>query len=257
MTLRPAARPGWVCPRHSFAEHSAALESMPVAPPMVQRRWSEILAAGGGKMPTFPLPLGDITDPKAQIVTVRDVFDADQVARFDQRSRDRGVRMLPVVISVLTTVFAVLAGQPLRAVLPVHSRHEDRWHDSVGWFITNAVVESSDPDPAACTASVKEALQLGSHPLAPIMAPYGGMPTGPGMFALSWLDNRRLPVSVDPGLAPQHVSAVIRTDGVMIWFVASDSGLHLRCRYPDTSQAHASVSAWLDATCAALASLVN
>lgn len=125
-------------------------------------------------MPTFPLPLGDITDPKAQIVTVRDVFDADQVARFDQRSRDRGVRMLPVVISVLTTVFAVLAGQPLRAVLPVHSRHEDRWHDSVGWFITNAVVESSDPDPAACTASVNEALQLGSYPLAPIMAPYGG-----------------------------------------------------------------------------------
>ena len=43
------------------------------------------------------------------------------------------------------------------------------------------------------------------------------------------------------------MSAVIRTDGVMIWFVVDGSGMHLRCRYPDTPEARASVGGWLDA----------
>ena len=50
-----------------------------------------------------------------------------------------------------------------------------------------------------------------------------------------WLDLRRLPVRVDAaGLGAQYVGATIRTDGVMLWFILDGSGLHLRCRYPDT-----------------------
>ena len=48
----------------------------------------------------------------------------------------------------MTATTLELAGTPLRTVFPVHSRHEDRWHDSVGWFITNSVLESEDVDPA-------------------------------------------------------------------------------------------------------------
>lgn len=67
------------------------------------------------------------------------------------------------------------------------------------------------------------------------------------MFAISWLDLRRLPVRVDSkGLGAQYVSASIRTDGVMLWFILDDSGLHLRCRYPDTDEARTNVGAWLD-----------
>ena len=72
------------------------------------------------------------------------------------------------------------------------------------------------------------------------------MPMAPGHFAISWLDNRRVPVPLPDGLEPQHVSAVVRTDGVMIWFVVNESGLHLRCRYPGTPQARRSVGDWLD-----------
>ena len=67
------------------------------------------------------------------------------------------------------------------------------------------------------------------------------------MFAVSWLDLRRLPVRVDAaGLDAQYVGASIRTDGVMLWFVTDTSGIHLRCRYPDTPEARQSVGAWLD-----------
>jgi len=33
----------------------------------------------------------------------------------------------------------------------------------------------------------------------------------------------------------------------MIWFIANATGLHLRCRYPDTPEARRNVGAWLDA----------
>lgn len=77
------------------------------------------------------------------------------------------------------------------------------------------------------------------------MKPYGGMPQDAGMFAMSWLDHRKLPVNVDEQMDPQHVSAVIETDGVMIWFVVNHTGMHLRCRYPDNRQARRSMRTWL------------
>ena len=198
-------------------------------------------------MPLFPLPLGDVSEPRPEVVEVRDVLDSDEAVRFADRAHAQGVRMIALATSVLTAATRATADRPLRAVFPVHSRYEDRWHDACGWFITNAVIESFDADPVACSAAVTEALRLGSWPLAPILAPWGGMPQAPGMFAVSWLDTRRLPVHLDPALGLQYVSARIRTDGVMVWFVVNDSGLHLRCRYPDTAEARANVGRWLDA----------
>ncbi|WP_251452479.1 hypothetical protein [Microbacterium sp. Marseille-Q6648] len=157
----------------------------------------------------------------------------------------------------ITRVTRALSGAPLRAVFPVHSRFEQRWHDAVGWFITNSVIECRDADPAACAAAVRQAVALGSHPLAPILAPYGGMPVAPGMFALSWLDTRRLPVDLPPDLQIQYVSSVIESDDVMVWFVVNDSGLHLRYRCPDTPEATASVVRWVDAATTALRVLAD
>lgn len=236
----------------AFAEHTAELAARPPAPDEVHRRWAAILARGGGEMPVFPLDLGDITVPREEVVEVRDVLDPAGVAAVEEAAAADGVRMISLAIAEMTVVLRRRAGVGLRAVLPVHSRHDvrtDRWNDSVGWFITNSVIECNDPDPTACATAVTEAVDLGSHALGPILAPYGGMPHTRGMFAISWLDHRRLPVDVDLSLNPQHVSAVIRTDGVMVWFVINGSGLHVRCRYPDTAAARRSVGGWLDDVC--------
>lgn len=233
-------------PVSSFAEHTAQLEAMPPAPDAVIERWKAILAAESGAMPVFPLPLGDVSHPRRAVVEVRDVLDAAELRRFDAAATALSVRTIALAVSVLTRVTRSLADAPLRAVFPVHSRHEKRWHDAVGWFITNAVIESSDDDPVACAASVTEAMSLGSFPLAPIF-PHGGMPMRPGMFALSWLDTRRMSLPTAPELEIQHVSAAIDVDGVMIWFTATPAGLQLRSRYPDTPEARANVGAWLDA----------
>ena len=231
-----------------FADHTAALRARPPAPDEVRARWHDIIAASGDVMPVFPLPLGDVALPVLERVEVRDVLDVDQHAFLARHASERGVSALALVVSVMTDVTRRLARTPLRAVFPVHSRYEETWHDSVGWFITNSVLESGDPDPAACAAAVKEAVRLGSWPLEDVLEPWGGMPEAPGMFAISWLDLRRLPVRVDHlGLEAQYVSAAGRADGVMVWFILDESGLHLRCRYPDTDEARRGVGGWLDA----------
>lgn len=239
-----------LAPAAAFAEHTRELAERPPAPPRVHSRWAEILADGG--MPVFPLDLGDLSTPREEVVEVRDVLDPDGVASLEREAAAGGVRMIAMAMAEMTEVFRRRGGVGLRAVLPVHSRHHERWHDSVGWFITNSVIECSDPDPRACATAVRDAVELGSHALGPILEPYGGMPHTPGMFAISWLDHRRLPIDVDLSLGPQHVSAAIRTDGVMVWFVVNGSGLHVRCRYPDTARARESVGGWLDELCAGL-----
>ncbi len=231
-----------------FAAHTTALDARTPAPADVRRRWREVITDSGDVMPRFPMPLGDLTEPVPERVEVRDVLDVDASASMGRRARQQGVSTLALTTSVMTRVTRELAGAPLRAVFPVHSRYDESWHDSVGWFITNSVLDSPDTAPAACAEAVKEAVRLGSHPLEDVLAPWGGMPQAPGMFALSWLDMRRLPVRVDHvGLEAQYVSAAGRTDGVMVWFVLDEAGMHLRCRYPDTEQARASVRRWLDA----------
>lgn len=230
----------------AFVLHTRSMRERPSAPDEIHKRWEEILRAGSGVMPRFPLPLGAM-ELHPDRVEVRDVFDADDSIAFSQRAREEGVSTLALAVAAMTSVTRELAQAPLRAVFPVHSRYDETWHDSVGWFITNSVLESADPDPVAAAAAVKEAVRLGSWPLEEILSPWGGMPEAPGMFAISWLDLRRLPVRVDAaGMDAQYVGAKTETDGVMLWFILDETGLHLRCRYPDTIEARKHVGSWLD-----------
>ncbi|WP_167382167.1 condensation domain-containing protein [Corynebacterium suranareeae] len=247
-------------PPLAFESHTAELLAAPPAPSQIHQRWREILEAGGGKMPRFPLPLGDaISMPER--VEVRDIFGVNGLAIYSARARAKRVSSLALTISVMAEVTASLGKLPLRAVFPVHSRFDQRWHDSVGWFITNSVLEVADADPHTAAQAVREAVSLGSYPLAEVLEPWGGMPETPGMFAISWLDLRRLPVSIDDiGLQAQYVSASLRTDGVMLWFILDRSGAHLRCRYPDSVEARENVGCWIDAIVARMraeASTVN
>ncbi|BDH55275.1 hypothetical protein MTP03_02140 [Tsukamurella sp. PLM1] len=132
--------PAWD-PVPPFADHTRALAARPPAPDDVRRRWAEILRASGGVMPRFPLPLG-APEPYVERVEVRDVLAPAQVSAFGDAARAAGVSTLSMTVAAMTAVTLDLAGVPLRAVFPVHSRYDDTWHDSVGWFITNSVLDS-------------------------------------------------------------------------------------------------------------------
>ncbi|WP_420098734.1 hypothetical protein [Corynebacterium sp.] len=249
-------------PVPSFAEHIRGMEHRPPAPDDIRGRWRRIMDTRDGEMPVFPLSLGDISEPRDEVVEVIDVLDTDGVARLEAAAARRSVRLLPLAVSVLTQVNRDMHAGALCAVFPVHSRRgpaddPGRWADSVGWFITNSVIECDSADPSDCATAVREAIELGSYPLEPLLRPWGGMPNTPGMFALSWLDNRRLPVQVPSEARPQHVSAWIRTDGVMAWFVLNDDGMHLRVRYPGTPSAVANVGEWAQRVAAGLRAVAD
>lgn len=235
----------------NFAAHTADMATRPTPPAEVISRWQEILHtknSSGSKraaMPHFPLNLGDLSQPVEEVVEIRDIFDTAELASVEEYCSRNEVRLVAVAVSVMTRLAGEFANRPLRTVFPVHSRHDPRWFNSVGWFITNSVLENDDMSYTASYQAVKEAVTLGSYPLGPIMEPYGGMPQEPGMFAVSWLDYRKLPVQVPDHAQPQHISASIRTDGVMIWFVINGTGLHVRCRYPDTREARQAMGTWL------------
>lgn len=235
-----------LAPAPPFADHTLLLEQQHDTPDWVVRRWAEVLAAGGGSLPIFPLPLGDVEAPRPEVVEVRDVLDPAQLEALEKRAADHGVRLTALALAEVAAVTTELSGRPLRAVFPVHSRDDPSWYGSVGWFITNSVLDCVDPSPAGCAAALRESMKLGAHPLAPILGHLDRELAPPGMFALSWLDTRRLP-EVPAGLEVQWVSAVTRPNGVMAWFLAGDDGLHLRCRYPDTPEARENVGRWLDA----------
>ncbi|MDO5617598.1 peptide synthetase [Kocuria sp.] len=241
------ARDTPVEPAAAFWQHTRELAARAPSPEKIKQRWQEILAAGSGAMPVFPLPLGELEPTPPECVTTSQVLDARQLAEFEHAAEHHGQRPLTLVVSAMTQATTSLAEAPLRAVLPVHSRTDPQWRDAVGWFITNSVVESDNPDLPACRTAIREALSLGSYALEPMMRPYGGMPVPPGMFMISYLDYRRLPAALPASLNPQHVSASAPTNGVQVWFVVTDAGLHLRARYPDTPQAQESVNRWLAA----------
>lgn len=231
-------------PAHSFGEHTRDLLARPLAPAAVHSAWKRIMEVDG-QMPTFPLPLGDLSEPRDQVVKIHDVVDAEGLQSLETAAQKRGVRLLGV---------AVAAMAPLKAVFPVHSRRQPftpprTWAQAMGWFITNSVIRCSSSDPQEAMKSVKEAIKLGSYPLEPLLEPWGGMPHTTGMLAVSWLDNRKLPVQVDPALDPQHVSAEIKVNGVMLWFVVNHDGMHIRVRYPDTPEARSNVSGWCRSVC--------
>lgn len=231
-------------PANSFGEHSRNLLARPPAPAAVQSAWKLIMEVNG-QMPTFPHPLGDLSKPRDQVVEIHDVVDEEGLQSVKTAAQKRGVRLIGV---------AVAAMAPLNAVFPVHSRRQPftppgTWAQAMGWFITNSVIRCSSSDPLEAMKSVKEAIELGSYPLEPLLEPWGGMPHTTGMLAVSWLDNRKLPVQVDPALDPQHVSAEIKVNDVMLWFVVNHDGMHMRVRYPDTPEARSNVSSWCQTVC--------
>ena len=85
--------------RESFAAHTTALEARASAPAEVHTAWREILDAEGGVMPRFPLPLGDLSAPRPEVVEVRDVLDAAGLAAFTAHAEAAGVRATALALS--------------------------------------------------------------------------------------------------------------------------------------------------------------
>ena len=68
---------------------------------------------------------------------------------------------------------------------------------------------------------------------------------------------RRPTVSCAPATSAADAARLMSRHGVGSVVIIDDSGVHLRCRYPDTHVARASVGTWLDALVARMRGLAS
>ncbi|MGV9794352.1 hypothetical protein [Gordonia sp. NPDC003422] len=201
--------------------------------------WRNFFTETGGRVPTFPLPLGDVPANTPQRTLVRTVLSADDAGAID-------AGLFATVLADLASVIDDLGGPSrLAALIPLHTRgqRDSGWHDTAGWMVTNAPVLVDAGDRAGARSSLRAAIDLARVPLPIVLercAPQ--LPSG-DIFMISYLDYRKLGPRL-PGA--QHISACSTADDVQIWFSRSEDGLDVRVRHPATPGATGVVDAVIE-----------
>ncbi|MEV6655884.1 condensation domain-containing protein [Nocardia fluminea] len=217
--------------------------------------WRAFFGEQGVIPPSFPLDLGLEPGRRApQAVVLRRLLSCDDAVSFESFCRAHGAGLFAGVLAALAhSVHRAGGGRRLRMLFPLHTRREPQWHNSVGWFTTNApVAVEATPDFATtlrgAQASVRAAIELGTVPLAETVRELGGLrPSRADVFMVSYVDYRRLPgADSHRAVNATHISNTGSADDLQLWFSRGHGGLALRARFPSTPAAHAVVRACLD-----------
>lgn len=253
VNLRPAA--GFVS--YAAAAASVTLES---ADPRLPQ-WHAFFDRHDRGLPHFALLPDSVDKQSNSVVEVRPVLTAAQTHTVAQRARRHGAGMLATLLCASAEGSAAMGGPAtFETLVPVTTRTEPRWHDTLGWLVTNgpAAIEvraTSEETLAGAQQHVQSAMVLGRMPLAEVIGSYrpGFSATG-DVTMVSYLDYRRVDGHhLHDRLRAQQISASTPATDVQTWWVRNEDGLALRCRFPGTPDAAAVVPQWLDRTCEQLA----
>ncbi|GAA1982911.1 condensation domain-containing protein [Nocardiopsis rhodophaea] len=259
------------------AHEQEAVGSPPDRDDPIVRRWAEFFAACGGTTPTFPLDLGLAPgERRPQGTDTRHLLDGPSADEFERVCEETGGSLFSGVLAAAGLAAHRLgAGDELRLCVPMHTRHDERWTNAVGWFTTVAPVtlDISGAIPAkeaggipcsdafatrvhAARAGFRAARDLAQRPVAHVLAALGEefTRTRDDVFMLSFVDYRPVPGSEHHAAAnAHHLSAVTMADDAQFWVTRTHEGLFLRSRYPDDPVAENAVLSFADALAAAMA----
>ncbi|AZG45239.1 condensation domain-containing protein [Gordonia insulae] len=254
------------------ASSRAAGETLTVDHPGIQR-WRRFLDASGGRFPDLGLPL---SEPLAAVDGPRDTDDrqrgwagfvatADQVATLTALSRAAGHSTQTAVIAALALAHQELTGDPLlRAAMPMHTRHETQFVESVGWYVgigplevDLAQAETIADVLAASAAGIGEAKRLSRLPY-PRVAQLLGTHAEPE-FVVSYLDLRFVPGATDwPGWRAQTLRGATRSESeVYLWVARTPTGMTVSTRYPGNEVAAANVRRLITTACTIVDAVID
>ena len=226
--------------------------------PLVQS-WSSFFADCDGTTPSFPLPLGMPPGERApQGTDVRRLLDSDATDEFERRCRAAGGSVFTGLLTALGLAAHRLgADKVIRLLVPLHTRHEERWQHAMGWFTTVApltldVSEATDPAEGSSRtrAAFRKARALAELPVAQVLPALGDSfrRTRTDVFMASYIDYRRFSGSATHlARRAHHISSVTVADDAQFWFSRTHEGLFLRSRYPATAAAEPIVLSFADA----------
>jgi hypothetical protein len=222
------------------------------------RKWLEFLQNNDGTLPTFPLPLGDPSEPcSGDLLTVQ-LMDDYETDRFESACTSAGVRFIGGVFACAAIAHRELTGDDTYYVItPTTTRSTPEEFVTTGWF--TGLVPLSVPVAGRSFAEVARAAQesfdsgmpLANVPIERVLELAESLPgirkPGPGVPMLSYLDVGLPPLN--PMIMAQWhgLNGHIYTDlgaanQVGMWVNRRASGTTVTVAYPDNSVARESVA---------------
>ena len=238
------------------------------------RAWDRFLGVGTGAFPAFPLPVEAVSAPhvtdcdivaRPQTGTSSWLLSNETAAVVNAHCRRLGFTLQSAVLAALATTTRELTGlNTLRFTMPVHTRHESQYAESVGWYVGIIPVEiditraqSFADCMSAAAAAIAERKDLSRYPYPRVaeLLENRAVPR----FVVSYLDVRFVPGAHDWVRWRAHTlrSAAYSGDEVYLWISRTPEGLNISARYPATDVATTNVSAFISGVGDQLAELTQ
>ena len=226
-------------------------------------RWREVLAAAGGTIPPFPLPLGADDAPQPVTIHTEELVDAPTTERLAELASTHDTSLVSVVYSGLAIAQRALNGDDWYATATVLSTRGSGAHrTSQGWYCNFApigfpvvgdelseVINAS----AAAVAASKAAAQDPVHACLAVLIGEGTLDPSAAQSPqmVNYLDFRWFPTP-----AGAHDLVVFtgegRTRNASLWISRDIDGLRIATQRPDNPVAAESVSRFFTAVRQAL-----
>ncbi|GAA1481464.1 condensation domain-containing protein [Gordonia sinesedis] len=214
--------------------------------------WRTFLERSGGRFPALGLSVDDSANPTtatAQSGLAVPVATDAQIGALNTACRAVGHTTQSAMVACLAMAHTALSGDPvLRMAMPLHTRHEPQFRESVGWYVGIGPLEvdlsraDTFVDALAITAAaIADAKRLAQLPY-PRIAELLGTQAEPE-FVMSYLDLRFVPGAAEwPRWRAQTIRSERRSNSeVYLWVARTASGITISGRYPDNPVAHTNV----------------
>jgi len=217
-------------------------------------RWRDFVETCGGRLPEFPLDLGVTPgDLPKQTGVCEWLLDSADAKAFDAACKAAGGNFLAGVLAVAGLVAYERGGQPVyRTVIPFHTRSEEQWSTSLGWYIGLAPLEIATAQArdfheliAMAHAAVRSAKPVAQVPFAKVCTLLEN-PVRP-VSVISYMDGRMVPGAHQWGEWKAHgFGKVSYGDEAYVWVNRTVNGLYVTCRYPGTDLGHTNIAGFID-----------
>ncbi|MFD4292973.1 condensation domain-containing protein [Rhodococcus sp. NPDC058505] len=234
------------------ARERAGVRDLDAADPVVAL-WRGLLDLGGGRLPEFPLALGDLPDaPPAQRGLSARVLDAAAADAFAVVCRKIGHGFFPGALACLAVAAAGLTdADRFAAVVPMHTRDAPGWAGSVGWFVGVGPISFGVRGAGSFAELVRRASVQAAAAKRAARVPFEWVGEVLGTdarprFVVSYMDVRFVPAATSwtdwnaRALRSRHYA-----NDVHIWVNRTPEGVNVAARYPATEAATAAVHDYL------------
>ncbi|KJV00886.1 MAG: condensation domain-containing protein [Rhodococcus sp.] len=253
-----------------FSQSERALGDTLTADHGAVRTWQDFLAVEDGRFPAFPLPLaGDRpradTGPAPQSSISSWLLTSEQSDGFNAACRAAGYNMQAGILAALALTNARLSGsRSLRTVMPMHTRDEQKWAASVGWYV--GILPMGIQLDNACTfvEALEAAATAGAANKGLARMPYSKIAkildsTEIPRFVVSYIDLRFLP---DAAQWQGRKGRALRSnchadDEVYFWVNRTLEGLNISARFPSSDVASTNVHRFITEFVAVLTAVID